>query len=452
MKEWPVHYKERLAIQDPESNVAVCCLWSPQKSIVRKLGDCKVSVIGNLYSLQGINYLIRNILAKPTITHLVICGHDLTGSGAALWSLLQNQGKPDFIDNGIDIKTLNLVRRNVTPHLFLEGGSLGFKPSMIEAMKGHSEPWSDPIELPIPRAKAEQLPSHEVVEVVREPKFYDAWLRALKTIMAFGNISPTQYGDRQREIINMTIVTDEPTEEVDLSLFDIDQHEFDSYVNSLLFGRHGANVSYTYGSRFTKDFGINQLSAITQTLQDNYDSRRAVACTWKASSDGFSKNPPCLILIHAMVRGGLIMTCYIRSNDMYRAWPLNALALRRVQEIIAQDVGVATGTLTIISGSAHVYEPCWIEANKRIESDKSKYAFKVDPRGSFVIKVKEGQIIVEHFSPEGLKCSEFTVKRSADAKRKMMPMISSVAHALYIGRELERAQNALDQGLEYNNQ
>ena len=51
-----------------------------QKLLPRSL----YSVIGNLYTTYGLNYLIRNVLANPRIRYIILPGPDLTGSGGGI--------------------------------------------------------------------------------------------------------------------------------------------------------------------------------------------------------------------------------------------------------------------------------------------------------------------------------------------------------------------------------
>ena len=51
-------------------------------------------------------------------------------------------------------------------------------------------------------------------------------------------------------------------------------------------------------------------------------SRRSVASLWDPRSDPGSEDPPCVDFVQASVRDDkLHLTAYIRSNDIYRAWP-----------------------------------------------------------------------------------------------------------------------------------
>ncbi len=94
-------------------------------------------------------------------------------------------------------------------------------------------------------------------------------------------------------------------------------------------------------------------------------SRRAIAFTWDVVDDINAKSAPCLDLVNAIVQDNkLFLTCYIRSNDMYRAWPQNAFGLRQIQKIIADGVGIKMGKLCIVSNSAHIYERDFLKSSR----------------------------------------------------------------------------------------
>ena len=54
-------------------------------NVVAKMADVsKVSIIGQLYTKRGINYLLRNVLLNPKIKRILLVGADLMGSGEEL--------------------------------------------------------------------------------------------------------------------------------------------------------------------------------------------------------------------------------------------------------------------------------------------------------------------------------------------------------------------------------
>jgi thymidylate synthase len=121
---WPLYFAQNLTLGNPESGVGLCLLWTPQDRVLPELNSADYAVAGNLYSRDGVSYLLRNLLARPTLRTILLCGKDMTGSGAALAALFANgvdaQGR--IIGEGtrlhaeIPHEAIELVRRNVTLH------------------------------------------------------------------------------------------------------------------------------------------------------------------------------------------------------------------------------------------------------------------------------------------------------------------------------------------------
>ena len=87
---WPLYFRDNLTFGDLDHPVAICSLWMKQARLAESLSPDSFSILGNLYSKDGLNYLLRNVLAHPTIRAIILCGPDLTQSGAALVALMRD--------------------------------------------------------------------------------------------------------------------------------------------------------------------------------------------------------------------------------------------------------------------------------------------------------------------------------------------------------------------------
>src|SRR3990172_7368830 len=92
-EKWPILYENILRVGDPDQSVGVVTLWTERDVIKDSLEKKDYAAIGNLYSPAGINHMMRNILANPSIRHLIIWGADMSGSGSSL---------RNFMEKGID--------------------------------------------------------------------------------------------------------------------------------------------------------------------------------------------------------------------------------------------------------------------------------------------------------------------------------------------------------------
>ena len=465
MEKWPLHFKECLIEGDAESNIAVCCLWSKKEDIKKMLPVKKISVLGNLYTVGGISYMIKNILANPRIRYLIVCGEDLNGVSEVLFKLWENGvdnthriiDTRHHIHEDIPLEALEELRRNVK----------------LVDMRGKEEMMRDFIEKHYEKAPffiqpivlGDVPPVHEIktdfVCFRVEGKLGEVWLNALDFIMKFGEIKESEYGIKQKEILNLIAVIKEFEVE---DFFNFTQEELENYYKSFFSDGKGS-VEYTYGERLFSyslplmeelekevKLIINQIDVIVKKLKKSPHTRRAIAITWKVWRDLFSKNPPCLIQVVWNVKHGkLYQTCVFRSHDIFSAYLFNVFGLRKLQEMVAEKVGMEPGDLIVISNSAHIYENCWKDALEIVKKNKKKLRFVEDRLGYFLISVKEGKIVVNHFSPDGRRTFSFEGTSAEDLYKQIISqnLVSRLEHAAYLGKELMRAEMCLKEGKKY---
>jgi len=222
------------------------------------------------------------------------------------------------------------------------------------------------------------------------------------------------------------------------------ERDFDEHYESLVTPGKPEGVSYTYGERLRdQPVAGDQLELLTKKLRNSPDTRRAVAVLWSHEADQASSDPPCLILVQGDVTLGYYsQTAYIRSNDIYAAWPLNAYAQVRLAERVAEKLGLKIGTVTLVSFSAHVYEHDWSRALAVIHDhyDALK-AFTQDPRGSYLIYGRSGLVEVDHREPGGTLVTRLELRDSTTAyyKLKSEAVLLLPDHAFYLGWEARRA-------------
>ncbi len=131
------------------------------------------------------------------------------------------------------------------------------------------------------------------------------------------------------------------------------------YLPQYLSGEKGEHT-YTYGWCVRKRFGFDQTKLAVEQLKT---SRTAFAQLWNPIEDLKSANPPCVdiaLYYNDFSTKMLHMIAYIRSNDMGRAHSddvagLYETFLRYDGAFNLYGAQKAAGTLTTISGSAHIY-------------------------------------------------------------------------------------------------
>lgn len=418
-------------------------------------------MIGNLYSRAGLNPMLRNILANPSIRYLVLTGRSLTDSDEALLDFFRKGVDQDWrvvgngaqLDLALPLDALNDVRGGV--ELIDLRSSPDFENEFnnwTETLKP-CDPFCQPRTFPKIPPRVRSLPSEFTGFVIRKRTIYEAWIEILRTVMMFGDISPTDYGLEQKELLALLSVIETP--ELHLETLPgwapFKQYDVKNYVHNFLSAKNQVGIAYNYGYRLQSHWSEDQFKRILSELQRFGHSRRAVASLWDPREDSQSSDPVCLTTIQAVIRRErLHLMAYVRSNDMFRAYPLNAAALAGLQSSLTSKLEIETGPLEILSYSAHIYSDCWDACEQAsAEALSLNRRFEQDPRGSFVFRTQDMELIAEHYSPLGDLLETFTSRTANGLMEMIAPLIGRVDHAMYLGREIERLASAIDKGHDY---
>lgn len=460
MREWPVIYKDLLIVGNADSNVAVCTLWTEKNRVAERIGKSKFAACGNLYSAGGINFLLRNIFANPKIRFVVVFGADLTKTGDALLKLSQNgidekhciKGTEIRIEECITNEDIDAMRKSVE---FVDMRKNGFEELVkkIDELNARRMPaFGEPKYFPETTPEFSTLPSEYAGFLARENSIGEVWLKILDLIMKYGVDKPSEYGMRQKEIINLVSIIESDSKIEDY--FHFDENALEDYYKSLLTTEKPEGIAYTYGERLLES---DQVKNAIKKLREVPHTRRAFAFTLRFG-DIKSDNPPCLTMINWNIqRNKLYQTAHFRSQDMFVGYPMNLFGLRKFQEHVANEVGVGLGSLMCVTTSAHVYENNWEEAKKILEEQAPRMLAKshklmLDPRGSFVISTHGDRLIAEHFTADGQK----TQFRFEGEDPKMIykeilahNLVSRLDHAAYLGYELLRAATCIKSGKKF---
>lgn len=490
LTDWPKYFKDKLILNNIDSNVGVVTLWMPKESVVSELKDGSFCVCGQLYTKRGLTPLIRNILANPNICHLVMCGVDRQGSGEALVKFFSNGVEPNsgktgelngwrilgdaeaLIDKEFPLEALDSVRKNVQLY------DMRLKPlaevSTFVAGLEKRPPFAQPQIFTEPASeKIERFPSDMSVFKVRRDFIGDAWLDALKIVMRFGAEIPGMYGS-VKEVHNLSIVIEkeDPKNPKFYDYLKFKESGLALYLQGF-FDTNKGSEAYTYGERIFTANGIDQCQIMTDKLLRYPYDRGALAVLWQPLVDNFPPNQaevaklgqtkgwkvPCLVMILGQcLENDFHMTAVFRNNDIYGAWPLNAFALRNFQARIAEKIGKNLGSLTTISHLAEIYQIDWDDSQKIIrEEDTQARTCTWETRGYYIVGVQGKEIHVTFFSPDGARqLAELhmdgmrpKVARDLCALAIKDMLISDLGSACDLGRQLAKAETAVKLGLEF---
>ncbi len=470
---------------------AIVTGWTVKNSVAKKLQPHEYAVIGQLYSsTRGISFLLRNLLANPHVRFLVVlnatkedrnsgaceCLLDFfrygfkigkSDTGKDCW--LISSSRLGYIDIEIESDALEKLREAID---FREASSMSETIDRVRSLTNESivKPWGNPLVFPDSEVITTVFPGNRYGHRVEAKTIAETWVKIIHRIRTTGTIRPTGYDGKWQELIDLiAVVTDEPDNFYypEPNYLPIDQEFIQEYITQILNDSpYQEGVKYTYAQRLRSWFGRDQIEDVINKLIQEIDAASAVMNLWDSggniqrrpdgSSDHQHSGSPCLNHIWVrVVENELSLTATLRSNDMFSAWPANAMGLRALQQYIRDEIArrsdynLSMGPLITISQSAHIYDDTWENADQLIQTEYSKLCQGRnydDPVGSFVISVQNCEIIVEHITPGS---GDVVNCYSGKSARKLYFKIAEdcpslqVEHALYLGTELQKAEIAL---------
>jgi thymidylate synthase len=122
------------------------------------------------------------------------------------------------------------------------------------------------------------------------------------------------------------------------------------------------NIGKTYGYQwrsFNDDPTLgDQYQAVLTALREDPSSRRIIINGWNPLQLSEMQLPPCLVMLHFLARSDqkLDLVVYQRSADFCLGVPYDIAEMAFLTHIVAQEVGMIPGKLTICYGDVHIYE------------------------------------------------------------------------------------------------
>ncbi len=451
------YYPDRLSI-GKRIDVAICTQWAKPEVCAEKLSPENYGIQGPLYSLAGIEWVVRTLAFNPSIRHLVVTGVDRNKSGQALIDLPSELLDPLLILDGGRERVLEQVQIHDWRGLSMDEVNLRISSDLPPA-----RPYSDQrITYEItPKKEIEVYPSETMGTRVSEERTADTWVEVVRTARRFGRFIPGRNG-RLQEFISLQAVVGEDPEKTIATIpawmpVENSKKAVLDYIPQIASGDSVDGLAYTYGARLRNhpNGNVDQVANMVRKLKKNNGDKQAFASTWWPEHDPSEPNPPCLTdLACRVVDESLVAVAHFRSHDLFRAWFPNTVALRVLQKDMARQIGVELGPLGVISHSAHIYEENFQAADKLIAEQHPRISkrWSEDPRGNLLVSIENGQIIVRQVDINGVGTGLVVKSESSDKIRARLTeegAFSRTDHALYIGGELVRAEFALKTGNKY---
>ncbi|AFY46388.1 thymidylate synthase [Nostoc sp. PCC 7524] len=465
---------------------AVITGWTVKQAIAKHLQPQEYAVIGQLYSpTRGINLLIRNLLWNPHVRHLVVLNATKedknAGAGECLLDFFRHGFEegvcdtglrcwiirstiPGYIDLEVEANALEELRRSIK---YSEAKSI---PEAVSFAKSYAQQetvaaWSIPLEFPISTLEPTVLPGPRYGHRIEGKTIAETWVKIIHRIKTTGTIRPTGYDGQWQELIDlMAVVTDEPTDFYfpEPNYLPIDRSFLEEYISQILDDApYREGLKYTYGQRLRSWFGRDQIDQVINKLIGEIDAASAVMSLWDVK-DHEKGGSPCLNHIWLrVVDNELSLTATLRSNDMFAAWPANAMGLRALQQHVRDKIAerseynLKMGPLITMSQSAHIYDDTWENADRLIANQYGvilKQRNYDDPSGNFLIEVDEKEIVVTQTTPgSGEIVKSYRGKNPLNLLRDICAASPAIQpeHTGYLGIELQKASQCIKIGKPY---
>ncbi len=485
----PIYYADKLKIFNKQGDVGVVTLWSPSQVVIKHLKNAsidldtrtsRIAVVGTLYG-DGLPEMLRNLMHNPQIHHLVLFGVDLDCSRSILTGFFE-RGLESVVSLGVStfqiVGTEQKMDNKILPEDFhgrIVLTDLG-RPSDAdsgERLQGFFNTLSSqqPAQverrtIPIPELAVTRFPSTPQGHTIVADTPLEGWRELVHTLYRFGYRTELKKGLRM-ELQNIKVVINQPGEESEESLeeYGFSLEKFKIYQKQLLSEELLPDQHYSYGHRLRGYFskahdgekveGPDTLAKAIEMLIDDPESRHAYIALWDTARDLLSdaSGHPCLVSLYfRRFDDRLTMTAIFRTHNALKGWLQNLYGLMAIQRHVADGANMEPGPITVMSQSISIApQGSGLDFAKSITAYRERNLqdenyFKSDPHGEFLISVDkdEGEIIVDHRF-DGMSLHRYR-GRSAKALEKQLvadKAISDIGHALYLGREMSRAELSL---------
>ena len=493
-----LYHRDLLHLVNPRGDVGVLTLWSPFRSVERRLNEIspeildpdrsRVAVVANLYG-DGMLAMFCNLLFNPQIRHLVAVGEDLGLPTREEIELFLEHGLEDGDMLGTPVLRVPGTGRIFPPVPGFDAERLRERLSfrylgklsrpevggeLLSCLRDLStvEP---PVErerlrVEIPRSGESDysyLPSGVGAHQVVRARPIDCWEELVVRAMRFGRPVQLRKGSRLELLNAKAVITDpqvEPREVLAKFGFDLDRLE--AYQGKMLRPELPEGISYTYGNRLRGYFhqsagSLDALRTVVETLRDDPETRRAYVSLWDTSrdlSEPSGSGRPCLTtLFFRRSDGRLSLTATYRAHNLLWAWLENVYGLMAIQSHVAAQAEIDIGPITVVShslgvdpqspryGLARAIESGW-KSDDDLDRMTGKYSLREDPNGYFIVTIDpEHETIVAEHRFGGVLIKRYESDRAVKIEREVAAdmAVSLASHAMWLGRELTAKEESL---------
>ena len=506
----PLHFADRLTVINPQGTIGVVTLWSKVDYVIERFRQAgidldpatsPIAVFGTLYG-NGLREMLRNLLYNPQIEVLLVCGRDRSGSAEDLFNFFHFGLEPvesshvhyKKLADVIKVSTSRICETNRIIDDLVKPGHFQRSPRIVllgepteltliqeffkdyyACLKPVNVLEADRQNIPLPELEVQYFPSNpRAHQIVRETPM-EGWKELLYLLTRFGRLVTLKKGERI-ELQNVKVVIEKPIFESKdiLKRHNFDSEKFKLYQKEILrFDFWDSDKplkgqltlplpgdtarrelkkdeTYSYGYRLRQHFDIDGLEACAERLKKDSEDRKAYFALWDSREDLKRKEGhPCFVsLFFRKFEERLTLTATFRTHNAIDGWLLNCYGLMAIQDWVANKVNMPAGAITVISHSISI-DPRELDRALMIIG-KRAFKVRIDPMGYFRITLDGKEILVEHRF-EDVTLREYRGKKAVRLQHEIARdvAVSDINHAIYLGRQLAKAEMALKDGREF---
>lgn len=500
----PLYFADRLHIINRHGVIGVVTLWSKPEYVIERFREAGVdlnpatsliAVFGTLYG-NGLREMLRNLLYNPQIQVLLICGHDRSGSqqellnffelglepvAAGLVRYRQLKGIEEIVPARIR-NTTRLIDNLVQPQFYYEQPDiilLGDPKDDVVLGKIHEffnlwkpKPKAERTRrnVPLPEVELQYFPSNPRAHQIVKDSPLEAWAELIFLLTRFGRKVTLAKGERL-ELQNIKVVVEKPQfdRKDSLKKFNISPERLVDYQKEIIrsnikhdkaslkgqdklpyYSQTRPDETYSYGNRLRLHFEIDALAYCASRLKNDPEDRKAYFTLWDNKKDLKAESGhPCFVsLFFRKFEDKLTLTSTFRTHNALDAWLLNFYGLMAIQKWVASRAGIHQGPITVISHSISV-DPRELDRALTVV-EKRTWKMHLDPQGYFRVTLDGDEILAEHRF-EDVTLKEYRGRTAVAIQHQIARdlAVSDLNHALYLGRQLAKAEMALKEGREF---
>jgi thymidylate synthase len=297
----------------------------------------------------------------------------------------------------------------------------------------------------------------------------EAWKELLYILSHFGRRVTLTKGDRL-ELQNIKVVVEKPEfEEQKLKELNFDTEKIKQYQKDIVRSKirpdkpslkgqyrlpHWVQLrpdeTYNYSERLRTHFQIDGLEACVTRLKKDSEDRKAYITLWNNLEDlKANSGHPCFVsLFFRKCQERLTLTATFRTHNALDGWLINFYGLMAIQKWVSKRVNLSSGPIMVISHSISL-DPKELDRALLIIGQRP-FKVRLDPMGYFRITLDDKDILVEHRF-EDVTLKEYRGKKAERLQHEIARdvALSDINHAIYLGRQLARAEIALKAGREF---